>query len=261
MPSVADRPDFDEYSDLLGYYLFWRLPMNGPSEKELGTNAPQLKGKKKAISRFRKAAGERFPRMSMYSYDWGNSHWLMLDGNAYMDWTDKALQDWVDRDLAAAAGSTWKFVCFHQPAFSSDGKHANEQRMRLLAPIFERHGVDVAFAGHSHCYERSRPVRFQPDAVKPPLATEDGAVSGTFQIDTAYDGTAAKRPEGVIYIISGAAGAKMYPEGQPTSLQPYTVCHYQETHSYTLCSVNGSHLVVKEINEDGVQVDGFEIRK
>jgi 3',5'-cyclic AMP phosphodiesterase CpdA len=261
MPAVSDRANLDEYSDLLGYYLLWRQPLNGPSAAVLGANCPEVLGDKKSVADFRRLAGERFPRMSMFSFDWGNSHWLMLDGNAYMDWTNRELLEWVERDLKAASASTWKFVCFHQPSFSSDNKHVNEQRMRLLAPVLERCGVDVVFSGHNHCYERSYPLRFKPDAVTPPLRSEEGAVSGTFQIDMDYDGTAAKSPNGVIYIVSGAAGAKMYEEGQPDRLQPYTVCHSQDVHSYTQCTVAGNKLVVAQISEDGVRIDGFTVQK
>ncbi len=84
------------------------------------------------------AAGSRYPTMSNYSFDYGNSHWLILDANPYMDWTNQELRDWVRKDLLTAKGQTWKFVCFHQPGFSIDKAHSREQRMRLLSDIISR---------------------------------------------------------------------------------------------------------------------------
>ena len=38
--------------------------------------------------------------MSNYSFDYANSHWLVLDANPYMNWTDQSLRNWVADDLA-----------------------------------------------------------------------------------------------------------------------------------------------------------------
>jgi acid phosphatase type 7 len=34
--------------------------------------------------------------------------------------------------------------------------------MRVLAPLFEQHGVDFVLCGHKHNYQRPRPIRFTP---------------------------------------------------------------------------------------------------
>ena len=57
--------------------------------------------------------------MANFSFDYGNAHWVVLDSNPYADWTDSALREWVERDLARAKGATWKFVAFHHPGFNS----------------------------------------------------------------------------------------------------------------------------------------------
>lgn len=264
MPKAMLRRNFTRYPDLLGYYLFFSQPLNGPGTAG-GANTPVIEGDEAAQKLFIDAAGNRYPRMASFSFDWGSSHWLILDANAYMDWTDAELRDWVAKDLDNARDATWRFVTFHQPAFSSDGKHVNEQRMRLLAPIFQEHGVDVVFVGHVHCYERTHPLRFVPDKMETKLHTEDCAVEGKFEIDTRYNGVDQTRPDGVIYVTSGAGGAVIHRDSDPVlyhgGLKPYTAKYDQKVHSFTVCDLDGRRLVLRQINEDGDEIDHFVIDK
>jgi hypothetical protein len=87
-----------------------------------------------------------------YSYDWGRIHFAALDTEA-----DYATQmAWLDADLAAS-DLPWKIVYLHKPPYSS-GEHGSDSRLRdLLAPIAERHGVQLVLAGHDHDYERMIP--------------------------------------------------------------------------------------------------------
>lgn len=263
MPKAHTVRDFSQFPDLLGYYVFFSQPLNGAQGTSGGGNYPDLRGDPEAQKRFQKAAGIRFPRMACFSFEWGNSFWLVLDANAYMDWTDAALRQWVSDQLAGARNSTWKFVTFHHPAFSSDGKHVNEQRMRLLAPVFQEHGVDVVFVGHVHCYERTHPLRFEPYKLETRLHTEECPVDGSYVIDREYDGVTKTRPDGVIYVTSGAGGAKFHKESDPGSkpLQPYTRVYNQTVHSFTYCEMDGNRVVMRQISEDGIEIDSFTIDK
>ncbi len=78
-------------------------------------------------------AGEAFPRMTNFSFDYGNAHWTIVDSNPYVDWTDPKLKEWVAADLLAAKDATWRFVAFHHPGFNSSNEHLEQQHMRLLA--------------------------------------------------------------------------------------------------------------------------------
>ena len=75
--------------------------------------------------------------MGNFSFDYGNSHWTVLDANPYVDWTDSTLRDWVKADLAAARTCHLAIRAFHQPGFNSAKKHSDEENMRLLADVFE----------------------------------------------------------------------------------------------------------------------------
>lgn len=128
----------------------------------------------------------------------------MLDGNDYVDWQDPALQKWIADDLANASGATWRFIGFHQPGFNSSKAHFSQQQLRWLAPIFEKGAVDVVFSGHVHNYQRSYPLTFAPTGSGP----KKGEVEGTLHLDKTYAENG--KPNGVIYIVTGAGGAVLY---------------------------------------------------
>ncbi|MDZ4833855.1 MAG: metallophosphoesterase [Candidatus Melainabacteria bacterium] len=263
---VDTIPNLNDHPDLHAFFMYWSLPLNGPLSNPKATgNIPELRGDVSHIQRFLTTVGERFPRMGNYSFDYGDVHWLVLDANAYMDWTDAELRAWVVKDLSAARSTRWKFVNFHQPGFSSNPKHGLEKRMRLLAGIFEEHGVDVVFTGHCHYYERSFPLRF---AVEPnadgSLIDKDGQVAGDFTLDKTFDGVTVTKPNGVIYITSGAGGAKLDPSGihwRPEDWKPFTHKLIADRHSFTVADLAGDKLTLRQIDLGGKEIDKLVITK
>lgn len=76
---------------------------------------------------------------------------------------------WLDADLAAAraGGARWLIVYQHQPIFSHGRSHpASPAVRRQLAPVLERHRVDLHLSGHDQNFERTFPLR---DAARVPL--------------------------------------------------------------------------------------------
>lgn len=91
-------------------------------------------------------------REQWYSYDWGRVHFAALDTEA--DYATQAA--WLDDDLAATS-LPWKIVYMHRPPYSS-GEHGSDTGLRAkLAPVFEKHRVQLVLAGHDHDYERTDP--------------------------------------------------------------------------------------------------------
>ena len=208
--SQGGATDFDGCRDALAYFVLWSAPLNGPLKNVGCANTPKLGGSSLHYIPFEKSAGNTYPCMANYSFDYGNSHWLVLDANDYMDWTDPALRRWVDRDLSGSKAA-WKFVSFHQPGFSRDIEHSKEQRMRLLSDIFQKDGVDVVFCGHAHDYQRTFPLRFNVRTRNGAmLINADGTVDGDIILDREFDGKTKCKPKGVIYLVSGAGGAQLY---------------------------------------------------
>jgi hypothetical protein len=72
----------------------------------------------------------------------------------------------------------------------------------VLAPIFDKYHVDVAFNGHDHEYERSN------------LLNAGATPSGAPVVKaTAKSGATVKSSEGTTYIINAGAGADAYSVG------------------------------------------------
>jgi hypothetical protein len=256
---------FDEYPDMFAFYPLWSMPLNGPDSAALGANQPPLKGHAASIKAMLDAAGPRFPRMANYSYDYGAAHFLVLDANVYMDWTDAKLRQWVEDDLKAVASGQWKIVVFHQPPFTSNINHQHEQRMRFLADIFERCGVDVVFNGHAHLYDRSYPLSFTvAGGIKPSSMDAKGYVPGKFVFDTKFDGVQNTVPSGVIYIVTGGGGAKLDSKelaGQPSLWQPSTVKLLGDRHSFTVADFSPESLRLTQIDYEGNKFDEFVITR
>ena len=237
----TETRDLDKYPDALAYYLFWDQPLNGPLGREGGPFVPPLTGSEANRQAFTAAAGKAYPRMTNFSFDYGNAHWTIVDANPYVDWTDSELKNWVAADLAAAKDATWRFVAFHHPGFNSAREHYEQQHMRLLSPIFEAGKVDLVFNGHVHNYQRSYPLRFVPDKQGTLLVGgRDGktvrgrVVNGRWTLDKSFDGRTDTTPDGVIYIVTGAGGQKLYNPEQnddPDSWQKFTDKFISKVHS------------------------------
>ena len=145
--------------------------------------------------------------MTNFSFNYGNAHWLVLDADVYVDWTDSLLRDWVIKDLEAAKDVQWRFVTYHHPGFNSSREHFEQQQMRLLAPIFEKGKVDIVFNGHVHNYQRSFPMTFEPDKKGTALvggkdnkSPRGRVVNGKWTLDKNFDGK-TKQNRRVLFIL------------------------------------------------------------
>ena len=257
--------NFERFPDALAYFLYWDQPLNGPFGVKEPKAVHHLLGNEAAQPAFLAAAAPRYPTMTNFSFDYGNAHWTVLDSNAYMDWTTPELVEWVKKDLEAAKGATWRFVAFHHPGFNSSKSHFTDQWMRHLAPVFEAGKVDVVFAGHVHNYQRSFPLTFapkpQPDGSK---QGPKGEVAGDWKLDKEFGDGAAKKPAGVIYVVSGAGGAALYDPlqmGQPETWQGFTDKFISNVHSLTQVDIRGKVFELKQVSAEGKVVDSFRIAK
>lgn len=249
--------DMGSYPDGLAYFLYWRQPLNGVMHRSL----TDLKGPEANQAAFKAAAAGRFPKALNYSFDYGNAHWLVLDSNPYVDWSDPELRKWVAADLAAAKGATWKFVGFHHPGFNSSTAHFNDQQMRVIADVFEQGGVDVVFSGHVHNYQRSHPMHFKTGAFD---FKKSRVVDGEFNLDKEFDGAKVTKAKGVIYVVTGAGGAGLYDVdqgAQPQTWQSFTSKFVSKINSMTVMDVAGKKATFKQIGADGSTVDSWTLTK
>jgi 3',5'-cyclic AMP phosphodiesterase CpdA len=242
--------DADTYGDLFAYFRYWRVPLNGPVTDASDASAPKLKGSVANITRALSGIpADRYPRAANYSFDFGNSHWTILDSNPYVDWKNPRLQAWVEADLAKAKGMAWRFVAFHHPPFHSSPEHQSDQQMRALHDIFRKHGVKIVFCGHVHNYQRSKPVL---------------SAGAEVSVDNSYDGSKTTQTDGVIYVVTGGGGARLYSpelENQPEKWKPWTA-KYSGKFSYTRLKVSADRADVECVSaEDGAVLDRWSVRK
>jgi predicted phosphodiesterase len=92
------------------------------------------------------------------SVDLGPAHFLLVDSESPLT-AGTPQYAFIERDLQAHQGGPL-FVLLHRPLYSS-GFHGGAEKPEInatLAPLFEKHGVDVVFQGHDHHYERTQVI-------------------------------------------------------------------------------------------------------
>lgn len=249
---------FAQWPDASAYFAYWSLPLNGPALKAgAASAAPVTAGVHDAMVA---AAGAAFPRMASYSFDYGRVHWTVLDSNVYTDWASPAMKAWLEADLKAARGAAWRIVALHHPLFQSSRSHFDDQWMRPLSPILEKHGVDLVLAGHVHNYQRTAPLRFKPTKVGAPGTPLEGA----FTVDEAFDGKTVTRAKGIVHIVTGAGGAELYDPWQTdakASWQPWTRAFVSDRHSFTVLDVDGRKLQLRQLDAEGRELDAITMTK
>jgi acid phosphatase type 7 len=260
----ADHQKFPDYPDAYSAFYWFSVPKNGPG---VGSWNLPLKDEKLGAA-FRAIAGNEYPAMSHYSFDYGPAHFLVLDANSYSIKEIEKLSAWIEKDLTSTK-LPWKFVCWHQPAFHTAREHYTIQGGRLLQPLFEKCGVDVVFGGHVHNYQRSKPLKFTPN---PPKRDPRGRVNGTMVLDQTFDGVKDTTPEGIIHIVTGGGGATLYkinPEKTIEGLKkehganyiPFTEKFVSDQHSFSVVDVTPTTFELRQIGIDGAELDRFRITK
>ena len=229
--------------DSLSYFNDFYFPQNGPVGFDIqqawnvDTSAPtgfnfsyqgQTFSSPAAIAALRnstkvdtgKGSSVQIDHQSNYSFDYGNAHFLFLDANPHL-FNDNLpggnafntppptfvsyptpLGQWVIHDLDSSK-QLWKIVVYHQPAFSSGDATIVNNQMRSIAKLLEDHGVNMVFNGHEHNYQRSLPIRSTARTAATPTTT---AGSPAVYVDQQFDGNTRTVPDGVLYLVEGAAG-------------------------------------------------------
>jgi hypothetical protein len=250
----VDGANLGGWSDGLAYFYLWALPLNGPPGSLSATYVPKAGGPDENKRAFLSAASPNYPQMASYSFDYGNAHWTVIDSNPYADWSRPPLRAWLEADLTAAQKATWRFVAFHHPGFSGEGRTFNMARMEAVAALFEKWKVDVVFNGHLHAYLCSRPLR---------LASGKNKMGGQWSLDLVFDGKTHTKPDGVLYLVTGAGGAHLHQLGVKETFfwQLLTRKVVPGVHSLTAVDVNGKKLTVRQISGAGKELDRFTVTK
>lgn len=260
----VEKANLTELPDAFAAFYFFHPPRNAPA----GPWTTEIPGPPDRVREFKQTAtGAGYPHLSLYSFDNGPAHFLVLDSNQYAAATDPSYQAWIRQDLAQSTAK-WKLVFFHHPPFSSSPKHAGHQKMRLLSPLFEAGGVDAVFSGHVHDYQRSKPLRFEPEHLFP--ANESGPIRGTFQFDDRFDGRTHTVPDGIVYVVTGAGGAGLYARPSspaeaitldPDAPKSFTAKFVADRHSFSVVDIEDDRLTLRQIDIVGREIDRIVISK
>ncbi len=159
-----------------------------------------------------------------YSFDAGPVHVLAIDYHFEKETHEQF--KFAKNDLLESK-APWKVVFLHNPIFNFGG-HSSSWGHQHYLPLFHEAKVDIVFAGHSHFYERFRPVA----PTNPPSAWA------------------------VTAITTGGGGAELN-RVLPHPAQAFGV----STNHFVAVEASRDRLVAKAIRVDGAEIDQFEIRK
>lgn len=240
---VQDNPD-------MGYYQIFNMPTKG----ELG--------------------GIPSGSEAYYSYDYGNVHFISLDsyatgrdGKLVTDPSSEQMA-WLLKDLQSTK-QRWKIVYFHHSPYTkgtydSDVWENLKQPRLVLTPVLEKYGVDVVVSGHSHVYERSKPIKGFTG-----IAAEfNPAVHWTQNTSGKYNATANSCPyifksslstNGVVYVVNGVGGATG--AMRPSAPHPAMETSQPGVGGSVIFEIEGERLDAKFLTENRIITDQFTIFK
>jgi predicted phosphodiesterase len=135
---------------------------------------------------------------------------------------DGIQMQWLAEELAASSAD-WKICFFHHPLYTS-GRYRSASRVyrRLLEPILVQYGVDVAFSGHEHIYQRSRLQR------------------------------------GVQYFVSGGAGSIRRGDGVRS---PLIARSYSDDLHFMLVELESDAMHFQAMTRTGLTIDAGSLKK
>ena len=149
----------------------------------------------------------------------GLADFFMLDSTDF----DNQQTTWLENQLAQSK-ALWKVAVFHHPIYSSGKKHGSDTHLRLrVEPLLKKYGVQVAFSGHDHVYERLKPQG------------------------------------GVQYFVSGGAGKVRHGDIRPDS--QISAASYDDDNHFMLIELDEKEIAFKAISKDGAVVDSGVIRQ
>lgn len=177
-----------------------------------------------------------------YWFDFGDARFVALDSNRVakeqggvitVKQMKTIIASWV-RSVLCGCDARWRFVYFHHPFYtgSTHPPQGGAYMKEAYLKVFEDCGVDVVFCGHNHLYERTAPI-------KGDQIVGDG--------------------QGVVYITTGAGGARRYPENLPPP--EYIRAYNDEVLSFTQVDINTDRLELRQIDDRGRTLDEYVMVK
>ena len=158
-----------------------------------------------------------------YTLDYGNVQFIIIDSDPFQNNETAvmaSITSWLSNAVAQST-QTWKIALFHHPAFTSQGNHNDNERVKAqIIPILKAHGVQYIFEGHNHFYERINAIN------------------------------------GIHYNTCGACGAFLY---GISNRKEYSAQLIADKHSYSVVDINGGRLKLEQFSENDTKIDEFNL--
>ena len=163
-----------------------------------------------------------------YSFDWGSSHFSVIDSDidnvgssdAERDAFWQAQAQWLRADLRAAAKASFRFVFAHHPPMTAvKRRQGDNPQMIALEPMLEELHVTAAFFGHDHNYQHYL-------------------------------------KNGIHYFITGGGGAPLYDVDMPP---PGITKKVESTENFVVVTVDGGKAHVEALKPSGDVIDVADI--
>jgi hypothetical protein len=213
-----DKKYFSPYSDIISSVCFY--PTMGNHDYRTSKGKPYLDAF--VLPENNPAGTEKY-----YSFDYGNAHFVCIDSNLPIGGQEEIAQfEWLRMDLSSTK-SLWKFVFLHHPPYSSSHRGSEMPIRERYCPLFEEYSVDIVFCGHDHCYER------------------------TIRINDFFPSK-----DGVIYIVTGGGGARLYNVGH----NEWTAFAKKAYH-FLHVNIKGRTLKLRAIDKKGKEFDTLLLDK
>ena len=159
-----------------------------------------------------------------YSFDAGPAHVVALDFREEKAGSEQF--EFAREDLLGSR-APWKIVFLHVPMYNIGG-HASSWGHKDYLPLFHQAKVDLVLTGHSHLYERFRPLA--------PGETGSGWA--------------------ITHITTGGGGASLY----DCPSHPALLAHARTNH-FLVFDLSRNVLQGEALAVDGTVLDHFRIRK
>ncbi|MBU0638760.1 MAG: metallophosphoesterase [Planctomycetes bacterium] len=168
-----------------------------------------------------------------YWFDYASARIAIIDSNIDLPGLRDAVAPWLE-EVMASEEPRWKFAVLHHPPYTGGAYEPDERIQQALVPTFEMASLDMVFVGHDHMYQRTYPILV--DQVVPP-------------------------GRGVVYIVTGAGGARLYDAKPPGERPTYVAALHNEIHSFTHVAIDGDMLSLRQIALGGDVLDTWEYHK
>lgn len=182
---------------------------------------------------------------TIYSYNYGDVHFISLNSGAFAHSQDKhmveAQREWLEADLEANKDAKWIIIFQHQPVYHRQG---GDQDRDMLNDIIEGYGVDLVIQGHSHLVTRSYPM------------INGGEIATKKLTDLIPKGT------GTIYTTIGSTALNHDGLGDAENVEEmFSISIPQLTQpAYTTVSIDGDSIIVTTKQLNGLILDQFTIK-